>query len=529
MILWGDRLSMTERPNDGTGVLPRLRSLRLGSEGEGFASPVAIVLVFAFFVFLTWVRFRKWEPSLFYGDDLFNYMLYHGDRFQSYWGALFFSDTGQKFRFVFSALMRLEIFVFGRNIGSYFLTNVVIHSASATTLYVIANRLSRNWWAAILLATLGATSHLAVYEVTQATGQVESLGLLFCMLMILSVLLAGGADALDAEQTAGWRTKYKWSSLVFAFLAFNSHERYIVLLPWLMMFFVLHGRAGSIKPRVAFFCTCAVLVITNFLIKRLVYHSNFFQGTGGQPLAFNAGSVESLLSEAVLSIVGVNHGPQYLTGAEWMDFSPSVRLASISFAITCIGVAGFAFACEPRRASGRINWPSGLVVLIGLLLLPATLTIRMEQRWELAPFFLGLLIVARGLNRLAEVKRGGLIVKACCLVMCVSAAVIEIRISRSLDVVSYLSVDRFARSVKENVVDTRSSEPGAPLVFVASPGYCIGILLDGGFFVVYEGMYRKVTCVNSIADAPASAYPDKTRIYEWLAPNRLVDATSEWR
>ncbi|SKC81842.1 hypothetical protein SAMN05445504_3194 [Burkholderia sp. CF099] len=496
---------------------------RPGSRADKRVAPFAVLAVFITLALATWFRFVPWAPRLFYGDDLFNYMLYHGDRFQSKWADLFFADSGQKFRFVFSGLMRAQIWLFGKNTTAYFAANVFIHTASSTVLALLVYKCCRNWVVALALSLIAATSHLGVYEVTQATGQVESLGLFFCMLTLWAVFEWNAVCNIEAGTRA--KSRLEWLAVCCAFLAFNSHERYIVLLPWLGLFFVLGKQAGTFSKRIAFIGVCVLLIGTNFLIKRWIFHSNFFQGTGGQPLAIHFSSIAALSSEAVLSIIGVNHGPQYLTGAEWSDFSLFVRAMSLIFAATSLALVvlviarrrkGSDFQAEPSR------WWLYCAILIALLLLPAVLTIRMEQRWELGPFYLFLTITAAGFGVLIE--RGSGVVAGCALVLlAVSSFFIESRISKSLDVVSYLSVDRFAVAAKRAIVDPPTSSKEGELIFVADPGYCVGTLLDGGFFLVYGGKYRPVSCVPNAAQAREDACRRHARLLEWTAPEALVE------
>ncbi|WP_343655882.1 hypothetical protein [Paraburkholderia caribensis] len=494
-----------------------------GSRADTRVAPRVVLGVFITLVIATWFRFVPWAPRLFFGDDLFNYMLYHGDRFQSKWADLFFADSGQKFRFVFSGLMHGQIWLFGKNTTAYFAANVVIHAASSTVLALLVYRCCRNWTVALALSLMAAMSHLGVYEVTQATGQVESLGLLFCMLTVLAVFEWHSVSKIESEHRL--QSSFKWISVLCAFLAFNSHERYIVLLPWLGLFFVLDRRAGTLWRRVTFVGICLLLIGTNFLIKRWIFHSNFFQGTGGQPLAIHFSSIATLSSEAILSIIGVNHGPQYLTGAEWSDFSLFVRAMSLIFAMTCLSLVALVIAKRRKEFDSRAEpagWWICCAILIALLLLPAVLTIRMEQRWELGPYYLLLTIVASGFGVL--LGRGKTAIAACALVLlAVSSFFIESRISRSLDIVSYLSVDRFAVAAKRAIIDPPTSSQEGELVFVADPGYCVGTLLDGGFFLVYGGKYRPVSCMSNVAQARADACRRHARLFEWSSPEALVE------
>jgi hypothetical protein len=479
-----------------------------------------IALLCVFFSSVTWLRFRPWMPQVLAADDLYNFMLYHGDRFTSPMSPIYFSETGQKFRFVFSNAVRVESFLFGPHPQRYFILNVAIHAISCTALCFLAASLSGSWWAAVVLASIAATTRFALYQVSHLTGQVESLSLMFSLLCILAA-----KKSIDRD----WSEPWKWVALLMAFLAFSSHERYVVLLAWLGLLFVLCPRAGSFRCRAAFFVAGSLLVVSNVLTKIFVYKANVLEGTGNTPLSVNITSIKELLSQAVLSIFGINHGPQYLTGAEWADFSTSIRIISVIFAVILLLLVIAAFA-EQRRYStdGNANWPLAFVLLTVLLLVPPALTIRLEQRWEVAPFFMLLLVAASGIaqirttgtkQKLLPVLLGGLL-------LC--AAVIEARVSQSFGSVFYVYGDTYAAAAKRAIIDTRSSAPGTPIVLVSPPSNCGGTLLDGGFFLIYEGVVRRVYCVGSKDAASAVDYPVGTRLFESPSTDSLVDVTDGW-
>ena len=295
-------------------------------------------------------------------------------------------------------------------------------------------------------------------------------------------------------------------------------------------FFILQKQAGTIKQRISFALTCAAMVASNFLIKAFLYHSTIFQGTGGQPLAINLRSILTLLSEALLSILGVNHGPQYLIGSEWSDFSFLIRSASIAFFTISLGLVLIAFIRrDPNQRVTAIHWPYALLALILLLLLPSILTIRMEPRWEVAPFFILLLLISCGAGRLMNTNLGKKSAFIMMAVLSVGSAIIESRVSQSFNSISFVSGGIYADSVKHAIVDTKLSPPGESLILVTHSGNCIGTLIDGGFFLVYEGKRRTLDCVPSLADANPTNYPQSSRIFASNSANQLVDFTNEWR
>jgi hypothetical protein len=478
---------------------------------------VVAVILFACFSFLIWLRFHYWMPKVLAADDLYNYMLYHGDRFQSRLSPVYFSETGQKFRFVFINAMRIESFLFGPEPHLYFAMNVFIHAICGVAFYFLALSLSQAWWTALLLSAIAVTCRFEFYQVSHLTGQVESLSLVFCLLSILAA-----KRSLDRNWSAGWM----WTSLLLAFLALSAHERYVVLIAWLAFFFVFHSQAGSVKRRILFAAGALLLLASNVLTKVFVYKSNVLEGTGNTHLAVNFSSIKTLLLEAVLSIIGINHGPQYLVGAEWADFSTAVRAASTVLATLMVGLVIIALVKgRSHDTAGNVHWPAAFFVLAALLLVPPALTIRMEPRWEVASFYLLLLIIACGIAEIRSRHNGESIAALLLILIAASTIIVEHRVTQSFDSVFFVPGDRYAEAVKQDVVDVKATKIGEPIGFVADQGYCDGALLDGGFFVIYEGHFRTIKCFASRSALGSDSAARDMKVYELTAPNRMVEVS----
>ena len=494
-----------------------------GSQNRSVSHCAAVlgVLLFVFFAALTWLRFRPWMPQFLSADDLYNFMLYHGDRFNSPMSPIYFAETGQKFRFVFSYAVTAETHLFGPHPDRYFMLNVAIHALSGVMLCFLAASLSGSWIAAIILTSLAVTCRFALYQVAHLTGQVESLSLMFAMVSIL---------AAKTSIERNWDEKWKWVALAASFFALSSHERYVVVMAWLSLFFVFHHRAGSIRRRALFALACVALVGSNVLMKIYVYKAHVMEGTANTPLAVDVGSIRDLLSQAVLSIFGINHGPQYLVGAEWMDFSTSVRFASVIFAVVvCLLVIAAFTRREQYAPDEKVRWPLAFAVLMVLLLLPPVLTIRLEQRWEVASFFMLLLIAASGIAHVRTMSAHKILLPAALGALIVCAVIIEVRVSRSFEDISFVYGDRYATAAKHAIIDSKTSRPGTPIVLISPQSVCGGTLLDGGFFVIYEGAVRPVFCVDSTDAAPRANYPAGSHLFEASPTIEITDITDNWK
>ncbi len=483
------------------------------------------ILIFAALLAVSWVWFAPWRPSVFYGDDLSNLLAFYRGEFASSWHQAFTSVYSDKFRPVFAAAMHVLFSSFGPRLEGYMAANMLVHALSGTLIFFSAAHLSaRNWAIAVGLSLAFVLSRLSIYQVTQVTGLVEGLGNFFFLCMLLNLI--------RASAQASWR----WSlfAFLFAVAASFTHERYIIVLPWLMAaFMLLPGMAsfsGRHKLRFAALCVSAVAV--NVLYKLLFGSGHFFVGTGGVNMDFAQSRTIDNLMQALLSIFGFNHGPDYLVGAEWsvLPYRSGWILAS-AMSLAFVALIGMAlwpghkkrFAGPPLSGGA---WGGLLVLLAILMLVPPALTIRMEPRWELQPFILLLLMLAWAYGRVCERwgQWGRNTAISAVAVFSLASAGVDVQLSHYFDRIYLFSSERVAALVKRDVVANKPDAVPEHVIFILSKDHCNWTLINGNFFRVYANKHRTVSCVDSIADVVPGV---ETRIYADTG-ERLADITAEF-
>lgn len=130
-----------------------------------------LLLVFTLFIAAVIWRYWQFMPQVFFGDDLM-YLLAFGD---GTCGASIFEIATNvcwdKFRPVASGYHWLLMSLFGSNITYYMVVNILVHAISASLVFTIAYRLSKDIFiVALSIAIVFATSRFAVYQVTQMVG-----------------------------------------------------------------------------------------------------------------------------------------------------------------------------------------------------------------------------------------------------------------------------------------------------------------------------------------------------------------------
>lgn len=469
-------------------------------------------------------RFLPFMPEVFYGDDLDYLLLFKDGGCATDASQILTAACYERFRPVASGFVLAMMQIFQEDLFYYLAVNVVLHSLIASLVFAVALRLSRgNWLVALLIALTVATSRFAAYQVTQMIGPVESL--------TLALSLGSVYAAVRADESVDGAWKWSWVAIAMAFLAMHSHERSMVVAVWLAMVFLLSPRVRQLgRSRwITLLVACAALPVFYVSYKTFVLKAHFLVGTGGTHLKPDPALILEHGRYAVRSIFGFNTGPDYLVGASvpW-DWHAAWALAALLLtawmALAITGLRAMIQASERGTFLDRLRWPILLLALTVALLLPTLLTIRLEQRWLLAPFTMVMLTGAWA----AGTIRGRSVIPVTALVVLLAGASIMLdgMVMRHFDRLFFVSSPRFAKLVKDDVVDPHPEADG-PVALLASADQCSWTLAKGGFFRIYGGMQRQVHCLQSLEAAASADLPQNTRVYSVEANAELVDVTSQ--
>jgi len=499
-------------------------SLSGGLSGNALHRIFFYVLLSALLGGLIFWRFAEWVPTVFYGDDLAMFLWIHGSNSTNPLFLDLLSLIAMKFRPVFTGTLSAEVFAFGQNINGYLIVNLLINVLSGLLAFQLFYSASRSKIIAILFSGILVTSRFALYQTTQITGQVESIAFSF---LVLTLICASHAIMVRGPSGELASRKWVWFALIGAGLAFHTHERYMVLVPWLLIAFLLTRTSDGRRHQMAFSAACLALLMANAAIKHFFLHAVFFEGTAGTKLTISIPNVINLVSQAVQSVLGINSGPDYLIGIQWLHLPIAVKIAGIIFAVVCVFFAVMAIARTRRLSGDIVSWPVLLVLLGALLILPPSLTIRMEQRWELAPFLILLLLIVTGIDCVARGTAFKNMAIPIAAVIALTSAYTDLQVSRSFDKIFLVSSERYAASVKKFIIDQAPPPQGQDIALVTEESNCQWALMHGQeFFTLYEGVPRTARCINSLEDIPTlPSMP--SRVYVSALDGTLIDVTED--
>lgn len=386
----------------------------------------ALLLGFGFFIN------RGVELKGLYMDDLYLWSCYGEQSFREF----VFPMGGTRFRFVFYLAAWLELFFLGNHVTWMVPFNIVLNSIIAWSLYRIFVKVSGGRkFVSLALAAAYLLSRMSYYQIGQFYGLMESLGLWAAVGLLYGVYVYVNEKRASA---------YFWANGLY-FLASFIHERYMVLLPVLLLGLVFGRWAGirekrsrewsagspeeeevrrdagrsrsrasrSGSPRTgrkpgasssgaSGWLLLAVTAATAVLIQviRLFTIGTLSPaGTGGTDVAdtFKISDAIAHAWEQVAFVFGRNSGPDYLCIEPFAKAPSDIRFLILA-SNAVLGLAVLIFLIGMIRDRGRVLAHGRNLVLflafIALCIGSSSVTIRVEMRWVYVVYAAALLVLA---------------------------------------------------------------------------------------------------------------------------------------
>jgi hypothetical protein len=356
------------------------------------------ILVVPIIIFL---YFLNWRTQVMYGDDLIQYMLHARlNTFKEKIDLLLFA---QKYRPIQGLSIHFVTETFQHNLLGYYTFNVVIQSINTIIFAALVNLFLKSPYLSLIFSLIVGLSRFSYFNISQLLngGPLEGLAITFLLLSVFYILKA----ILKKENTNKQKQANIIWSIVFANLSMYTHERYIVIFPFLALVLLLDPtlRSLSLKRRLVLALVAIGSIFLNVVIKKYIYSVPFFVGTGGTNIEFSFATALSYLTEGILSIFQINSGPEYLIGIKFTSL-PLFEQILVILVVVGILLVFVMYGWNLWKAYARkekdkpLFFPAFLflLVLCGFCLVPAIVTIRLEQRWLQASLniFIILIVIA---------------------------------------------------------------------------------------------------------------------------------------
>lgn len=492
-----------------------------------FTTPAIIATAVALAVIamaIVW-RFSPWVHQYFYGDDLAYLLSVRHGSCATDFSEILTATCQERFRPVASAFVIAMVHLFDAQMKYYNFVNFSLQFINAALVFACARRLSGGQvLVSAVIALMVGTSRFALFHTTQAIGPVESL--------TLAAALACVYCTLRFDDSSRNSLRWAFGALTLAFVAINTHERFVVLAAWLALAFLSSPTARNQSWRFIsiLLLTCIALPVSYIAYKTIALDTTFMVGTSATHIQFDYERIIEFAGNSSRSIFGFNSGPAYLVGSQPVAGFNAPTVLGWIFVASWVALLVIGVDQVRRRYAIRsiafldaLRWPVLLMTLASFTLFPALLTIRLEQRWLLAPFAFIVLIAAWAAGRVSDKKRFVMAGLVC--VLGLSSVAIDSVAMRDFNRIFLIFSAQFADVAKHDIIDTA---PGSsdPIRLVADMNHCDWSLLNGQFFGVYGDAIRPVECFASVDEATRNGLPPNVDLYSY-SQGKLINLTDK--
>jgi hypothetical protein len=349
--------------------------------------------------FVLYYYFHFIKTICFYGDDIYLYMARSASNTIP---DIIKSDLSLgKFRPIHATFTHLLFEYLQKNLAYYYFFNIAIQTLNVFLFARLLNLFLRSPLLSLFISIVVGLSRFTLFNITQLYngGALEGLAITFMLLTLFFIFRPLVRD----DYTASQKIKDMLLSILFANICLYTHERYIVLLPFLILVFLFFPALKTLtrKQKLGLSAVAVATIILHITIKKYVLSMPFFVGTGGTNITFSFSTALSFLIEGVLSIFQINTGPGYLSGISFMELSLFYKMLVALLLASLLSITAFYIIKLSKHHTLRelkndtsFSISLSLLVLFFLLLAPAIVTIRLEHRWLQASFDIMVLLVA---------------------------------------------------------------------------------------------------------------------------------------
>lgn len=339
---------------------------------------------------IIYLYFLQWKTTTMYGDDLYMYKAHAA--LNTFSEKINLPGSFQKYRPVHGFSMHFLIEIFQKNVNGYYCFNIAIQVINSFLFALILNLFLKSVSLSLIAGLTIGLSRFSFFNITQLYngGALEGLAITFFLAFLFYII-----KAIQFDNDSAHKQSDIIKAILFANLSMYTHERYIVLLPFIVLLILIYPglKMLSRKQKSILSLIAIASVCLNIFLKKEVYNLPFFVGTGGKTMSLSSSTPVSFFIDGLLSILGLNEGPDYLVGINFHSLKFFNQLLvtvlligfSVTFFIYFRKIIKSNFSTQEKQ-TGVLWIIPFLALLFVLLLVPAVLTIRLEQRWLQASY-----------------------------------------------------------------------------------------------------------------------------------------------
>lgn len=465
--------------------------------------------------------FYEWKTESIYYDDLFLFEKHIAAK--NFFQQINILVESDKYRPVHGVVWNLLIDLFEKKIWYIFYFNLLVQIINLLMFAAVIDLFLNAPFISLLVGLTLGQSRFCIFNITQLYngGALEGLAMFF-FLGSLFYLLKGFIRNTEDRQIR----RDVLIAILFANLSTYTHERYILLLPFILLIMFFHRKTMTAMTKIIAGSLAVASVVLNIGIKKFFFGMPFFVGTGGTNISLSADSVRIFFRQALLSILQINSGEQWFIGRAYETLPGYAKVISLSLAVFSVLVllmyAGRSIiqAIHRRNSGSVIDHSEGpgsgykktdhlpgffgvLCVLFFLLLIPAIITIRLEPRWLQAPYCVLVLLIVIATDQLVRMT----IMKRILLVAFISLSLfVNFLYLQGTKNIYFKFSERMACRFK-NAIRSNTIKKSTTNLYVWTRHQGDGIfgeIQGGSIFEYYQGRSKNIAFVDSIYHVKSS-------------------------
>jgi hypothetical protein len=475
---------------------------------------------FLFFINIAWFYHLGFHTLM--GDDLLRW---------SEISRLNFSDTltyildGTKYRPINDMVHFILFKLFSYNYQLFFYFNILFNFIVITALFFLVRSITDNNSLVAFCASLAyLTCRFSYFSILQINGLMESLSLLLLILIVYYVTIF--------IKTGEYKYVISISSLNF--LIIFTHERYIVLTPFLLLVTFLFRRSTKpiIKKGALFLVSFPLLL--NLFMKKVIFKIPFFQRALNAKLDTDLFSILKNIQSGLLKVLGLNNGPEFLNIISFSNADANIRITSIlllTLTLLVFGISLFRlFKLSSSEQKKELKIFFSWLVLIFSLLLSASVGFIQEQRWLYSSYVVFLIYFSYLISRLSSKKLAALKYFLLAL-FCFLTIKNDIYYKSFLTNLYFVRANNISDSLYDETIKNYGNSITGYRIYIEKFRDFEWILQDSLFLKPYiaDDKALKVTYVNNIKDIDLKNKKDESiLIYrlDW-AKQKFMNITDE--
>jgi hypothetical protein len=329
------------------------------------------------------IWFMPFREGIISMDDM-SVIAYYSNDTIDFFQKVFLNIGANRYRPVFYFFQYLEYDLFGKIYQLWFYFNILVNILIIIALYNLILKITKSRWIPSAICLIYITCRFSYYNIVQLNGILEAI----CLLLLILII----NYSIDFWQKKS--LKYLIYVILLYSLIIFTHERYVVLIGFLVAIIFLSDFI-TFKQKIIYSVLSSSPLLLNIILKLFIFKIPFLVGTGSSTeLGFNFNTAVTQYIMSVVNVIGINIGPGYLYGLTFDSPGMTLQYKIVSLIVTVIPlliITAFVYLhiiCNKNSISktDEIKKLFLTILLIGLIILSFSVTIRVEQRWIYAPF-----------------------------------------------------------------------------------------------------------------------------------------------